>query len=96
MYKCILMGIQYVYVRTYAHCISTYICACVHIITVCTCMYIMYLCAPLQTSADMDYFARSHEPRYPQPVHMRYRVGQVVQHKIHGYRGIIIGWDPTC
>ena len=44
----------------------------------------------------MDYFARSHDPRHPRPVNVRYRVGQVIQHKIHGYRGIIIGWDPIC
>ena len=44
----------------------------------------------------MDYFARSHDPRHPRPVIVRYRVGQVVQHKIHGYRGVIIGWDPIC
>ncbi|RCN23961.1 hemimethylated DNA binding domain protein [Ancylostoma caninum] len=28
--------------------------------------------------------------------HVRWRVGQVVKHKVHGYRGVIIGWDLTA
>ena len=44
----------------------------------------------------MDYAIRSHEPRHPWPVYVRYMVGQVMEYKIHGYHGIIIGWDPIC
>ena len=49
-----------------------------------------------QSLTDKDYFARSHDPRDPRPAHVRYRVGQVMEHRIHGYRGVIIGWDPIC
>ncbi|KAL6729140.1 hypothetical protein Aduo_000223 [Ancylostoma duodenale] len=28
--------------------------------------------------------------------HVQWRVGQVVKHKVHGYRGVIIGWDLTA
>jgi len=49
-----------------------------------------------QSLTDKDYFARSHDPRDPRPAHVRYRVGQVMVHRVHGYRGVIIGWDPIC
>ncbi|PIO58662.1 hypothetical protein TELCIR_19898 [Teladorsagia circumcincta] len=25
--------------------------------------------------------------------HVQWRVGQVIRHKVHGYRAVIIGWD---
>ncbi|KAJ8315185.1 hypothetical protein KUTeg_007335 [Tegillarca granosa] len=34
------------------------------------------------------------EPRTPRPPEVKYRIGQVIRHKIWGYRGVIIGWDP--
>ncbi|XP_046332683.1 uncharacterized protein [Haliotis cracherodii] len=39
------------------------------------------------------YFSQSTEPRSPRPANVKYRVGQVIRHKIWGYRGIIVGWD---
>lgn len=39
------------------------------------------------------HFARSTVVRKSRPPHLRYRVGQVVRDKVHGYRGVIIGWD---
>ena len=38
----------------------------------------------------------SPEPRKPRPPSVRFRVGQVVKHKLVGYRGVIVGWDATC
>lgn len=40
-----------------------------------------------------EYFATSSNPRSPRPGHVLYRVGQVVRHRRHGIRGVIIGWD---
>ncbi|CAH1798520.1 unnamed protein product, partial [Owenia fusiformis] len=42
------------------------------------------------------HFADSPEPRRPRPPEVKYRVGQVIKHKIWGYRGVIIGWDPKA
>uniref|UniRef100_A0A915MET9 Hemimethylated DNA-binding domain-containing protein n=1 Tax=Meloidogyne javanica TaxID=6303 RepID=A0A915MET9_MELJA len=38
-------------------------------------------------------FGGSDEPRHPRPPHIKYKVGQVVKHKLHNYRGVIVGWD---
>ena len=27
---------------------------------------------------------------------VRYRIGQVIRHKKHGYRGVIVGWDKQA
>ena len=61
----------------------------VRLLTVCVYQY-SYI------TADMDYAIRSHEPRHPWPVYVRCRVGQVMEYKIYGYHGIIVGWDPIC
>lgn len=42
------------------------------------------------------YFSGSPRPRSPRPSSVKYRIGQVIKHKRWGYRGIIIGWDPTA
>ncbi|XP_041352023.1 uncharacterized protein LOC121370687 [Gigantopelta aegis] len=42
------------------------------------------------------YFAQSLDPRSPRPSSVKYRIGQVIRHKLWGYRGVIIGWDSTC
>ena len=42
------------------------------------------------------YFAASAQPRSPRPPNVQYRIGQVIKHKVWGYRGVIIGWDPKC
>lgn len=42
------------------------------------------------------YFGASTEPRSPRPPEVRYRVGQVIRHKIWGYRGVIVAWDPQA
>ncbi|PSN51549.1 hypothetical protein C0J52_09514 [Blattella germanica] len=39
------------------------------------------------------YFATSKTVRHERPSHLRYRVGQVVKHRVLGYRGVIVGWD---
>jgi len=28
--------------------------------------------------------------------YVKFRIGQVIRHKIHGYRAVIIGWDETA
>lgn len=42
------------------------------------------------------HFAASTQPRSPRPPNVKYRIGQVIRHKIWGYRGVIVGWDPKC
>ncbi|XP_013408133.1 uncharacterized protein LOC106175746 [Lingula anatina] len=42
------------------------------------------------------YFAGSPHPRVSRQENVKYRVGQVIRHKIHGYRGVIVGWDPKA
>ncbi|GFO42712.1 F-box only protein 21 [Plakobranchus ocellatus] len=42
------------------------------------------------------YFAASTLIRSPRPEHVKFRVGQVVQNKLRGYKGVIIGWDPVA
>lgn len=46
--------------------------------------------------AEQKYFGTSLEPRDPRPPYVKFRVGDVVKHKIHGYRGVIIGWDEKA
>lgn len=46
--------------------------------------------------SDKGYFGSSPTPRYPRPSSVKFRIGQVVKHKLWGYRGIIIGWDATA
>uniref|UniRef100_H2Y440 Hemimethylated DNA-binding domain-containing protein n=1 Tax=Ciona savignyi TaxID=51511 RepID=H2Y440_CIOSA len=41
-------------------------------------------------------FATSSKPRRPRDAGVKFRVGQVIRHKLHGYRGVIVGWDKTC
>ncbi|KAL3997221.1 hemimethylated DNA binding domain protein [Acanthocheilonema viteae] len=45
---------------------------------------------------ETKYFGGSLKPRDPRPPYVKYRVGDVVRHKIHGYRGVIIGWDEKA
>lgn len=47
-------------------------------------------------NSPQGYFSTSVTVRSPRPKNVQYRVGQVIVHKIHGYRGVIIGWDETC
>ncbi|XP_014681547.1 PREDICTED: F-box only protein 21-like [Priapulus caudatus] len=42
------------------------------------------------------YFAKSTTPRSPRSSKVKFRVGQVIKHKIWGYRGVIIGWDEDA
>ncbi len=42
------------------------------------------------------YFAQSKEPRTKRPSNVHFVVGQVVKHKMDGYHGVIIGWDPVA
>lgn len=42
------------------------------------------------------YFTLSPEPRNPRSPSVKYRIGQVVVHKIWHYRGVIIGWDEEA
>ncbi|KAK6728155.1 hypothetical protein RB195_005671 [Necator americanus] len=48
-----------------------------------------------QERKDSASYGSSLEVRERAP-HVRWRVGQVVKHKVHGYRGVIIGWDLTA
>ncbi|KAK6171209.1 hypothetical protein SNE40_019447 [Patella caerulea] len=42
------------------------------------------------------YFSSSPSPRSPRSLNVKFRVGQVIRHKIWGYRGVIIGWDTEA
>ncbi|MCP9259912.1 Hemimethylated DNA binding domain protein [Dirofilaria immitis] len=46
-----------------------------------------------ENEKETKYFGSSLEPRDPRPPYVKYRVGDVIRHKVHGYRGVIIGWD---
>lgn len=39
------------------------------------------------------HFGTSTVPRTPRPKHIKFKVGQVIRHKLWNYRGVIIGWD---
>ncbi|XP_042238036.1 uncharacterized protein LOC121876733 isoform X2 [Homarus americanus] len=39
-------------------------------------------------------FGMSPKPRNVRPEGMKWRIGQVVRHKIWGYKAVIFGWDP--
>ena len=34
--------------------------------------------------------------RSPRADYVKFRIGQVIRHKIDGYRAVIIGWDETA
>ena len=40
--------------------------------------------------------AASTEEHSPRPRSVKYRIGQVVRHKVLGYRGVIVGWDAVA
>lgn len=42
------------------------------------------------------YFATSPNVRSSRSEYVKYRVGQVIQHKLYGYRGVIVGWDEIA
>lgn len=45
---------------------------------------------------NSGHFASSTEPRKTRKPIVKFRVGQVVKHKLFGYRGVIVGWDETA
>jgi hypothetical protein len=47
----------------------------------------------LQYRERAGYFATSVDVRNERPLHLRYRIGQVVKHRTLGYKGVIVGWD---
>ena len=53
-------------------------------------------CIFLQQINNSSPFPGSPTPRSPRSAAVKFRVGQVVKHKRWGYRGIIIGWDPSA
>ena len=53
-------------------------------------------CILLQQINNSSPFPGSPTPRSPRSAAVKFRVGQVVKHKRWGYRGIIIGWDPSA
>jgi len=42
------------------------------------------------------YYATSPTTRSPRSDYVKFRIGQVIRHKIHGYRAVIIGWDEIA
>jgi len=42
----------------------------------------------------LEYFSGSRAPRKDRS-RVKYRVGQVFVHKVHGYKGLIVGWDEV-
>lgn len=50
----------------------------------------------LKYKDPLGYFAGDPDPRSPRAPNVELRVGQVVRHKIWGYRGVVIGWDVTA
>jgi len=49
----------------------------------------------MQFKEPEGHFAFSPEPRDKRPPNVRFRVGQVIKHKVYGYTGVIVGWDTT-
>ena len=49
----------------------------------------------LQLNNREGHFASSLNSRSPRPRQIKFRVGQVIEHKIHHYRGVIVGWDEV-
>lgn len=47
----------------------------------------------LQYRERAGYFTTSLDVRNERPLHLRYRIGQVVKHRTRGYKGVIVGWD---
>jgi hypothetical protein len=47
----------------------------------------------LQYRRNAGYFAASLYVRHERPLHLHYRIGQVVEHRTLHYRGVIVGWD---
>ncbi|KAK7868137.1 hypothetical protein R5R35_003015 [Gryllus longicercus] len=47
----------------------------------------------LQYRERAGFFGSSQEVRSERPKHLRFRVGQVVRHRIEGFRAVIVGWD---
>ena len=39
------------------------------------------------------HFGMSTVPRNPRPKDIKFKVGQVIRHKLWNYRGVVIGWD---
>lgn len=57
----------------------------------------MHVCQiPISIETKLKLFLASPEPRSPRQPTVQYRIGQVIRHKIWGYRGVIVGWDPKC
>ena len=53
-------------------------------------------CPALEVFSFQDkegYFGASPDARSPRPKTIKYRVGQVIRHKLWNYRGVIVGWD---
>ncbi|EDO33868.1 predicted protein, partial [Nematostella vectensis] len=48
----------------------------------------------LQFKDPAGHFGMSAEVRSPRPSNVKYRVGQVIRHKLWNYRAVIVGWDP--
>lgn len=47
-------------------------------------------------SSISELFGGSDEPRDPRDPKIKYRVGQVIRHRLHNYRGVIIAWDEKA
>ncbi len=41
-------------------------------------------------------FLASPSIRSPRSEYVKFRVGQVIRHKLYGYRAVIIGWDEIA
>ncbi|KAL3882358.1 hypothetical protein ACJMK2_028711 [Sinanodonta woodiana] len=50
----------------------------------------------MRYNAPKGYFGESTDPRTPRAPEVKYRVGQVIKHKMWGYKGVIIGWDKSA
>ncbi|XP_054723277.1 F-box only protein 21-like [Uloborus diversus] len=50
----------------------------------------------MQFKQKEGYFALSPEPRTERSPDIKFRVGQVIVHKVWKYRGVIVGWDETA
>lgn len=50
----------------------------------------------MQFRIDQGYFASSKHLRFPKTDDILFCVGQIVRHKLLGYRGVIVGWDPVA
>lgn len=50
--------------------------------------------APPKEESQEEFFAASKTIRSPRPPDVHFRVGDIVEHTVQRFRGVVVGWDP--